>query len=601
MCATFRDEMRTAGKQEDLVRKQRDGKGQRGFALMYSAILLTVLTVFCGLAVDATILFLVRAKLSSAVDAAALSGARSVNLGTDVNTANTSATSAAKSFFLANFPNGYLGSVPIDLTSQFTANFNDNSTSGLLTVAVTANVQAPVYFMRILGFQNITVSAAGSATRRALAVMLVLDISGSMANSYNGGTACAAMQSAADNFISNFSPYDYLGMIAFDTTAHLKYPPDTSWKTGNALKNKIDALTCQNSTNTPAALNLAYTELKTAINLPLAVNTIVLFTDGMPNSISSAAWPVRNFVDTRFAYSSGPAVDPTACPKSKWGTGYCGVKVTNGNCDKNVSGGSCVCTSESTQCTMSACTTGSGTSTMTGAISQSPGYALTGTTNGLAKDFDGDSTPSGAPSGCPGATSGDSLRQTIAYIPATDRWGNAITYASGSEFKDLWVFPVNNECNPNGTCANLGGLWSSYPGGTNSNFYPATDPQVGTAVTSSGHWRFDQPTSIGAAGMNAAASQAATIRADTTYNVTIHSIFLLGNGSDPVDKYFLPRVSNLALIPPLPLYEPSNTASVTNPAYSSSQQTGLFFAASDKSLLNQLFAKIASQLLRLNQ
>ena len=578
----------------------RDGRRrQRGFALMYTAIALTVLTIFCGLAVDATILFLVRAKLSSAVDAAALSGARSVNLGTDISTAQSSATSAAKSFFLANFPDRYLGSQSIDMTNNFHATFNQNASSGLLTVSVNASVGAPVYFMRILGFQNITVSAAGSATRRALAVILVLDISGSMANSYNGGTACDAMKSAADNFISNFSPYDYLGMVAFDTTAHLKYAPNTTWKTGNALKTQIDALSCANSTNTTAALNLAYSQLKNSIRLPLAVNTIVLFTDGMPNSIS-AAYPVRDFVDTRFGYSGGPAVDPTKCPKSSWGTGYCGVKVTNGNCDKNKSGTTCSCTSDSDLCIMSKCTANS--ATITGAMSQNPSYQLTGNTGGLAKDFDSDSSIASAPAGCPSSTSGNGLRQTIAYIPDNDRWGNAIKYPSGGEFRDLWVFPVHNQCNPSGTCAYTGGLWTDYnPGASGSNFFPPNDPGMGTAVTSSGHWRFDQPTTIGAAGMNSAASQAAAIRADTTYNITIHSIYLLGNGTDPVDKYFLPRVSNLQQIPKLPLYEPNNTASVTNPAYNSSQQTGLFFAASDKAQLNQLFAKIASQLLRLNQ
>ncbi|MGA2182189.1 MAG: VWA domain-containing protein [Bryobacteraceae bacterium] len=571
------------------MRTKRDGtQRRRGFALMYTAIALTVLTVFCGLAVDATVLFLVRAKLSAAVDAAALSGARSVNLGTDVATANSAATSAAQSFFLANFPNGYLGSQAMDMTHNFTATFNQNATTGLLTVAVTANVQAPVYFMRILGFSNITVSAAGSATRRALAVMLVLDISGSMANSYNGGTACAAMQTAADNFISNFSPYDYLGMISFEGTAHLTYPPDTNWKTGNALKNMIDALSCSGSTNTTAALNLAYSQLKTAINLPLAVNTIVLFTDGMPNAISSNAWPVRNFVDTRYGGSSSISVDPTTCPNdgSHYGHGYCGDS-------------SGKCSAEGSLCAMAKCTSTAGTISG-GVISQSPNYHLTGTSNGLDTDFDGESIPSNV-SGCPALNSNDGLRQTIAYIPDTDRFGNSVKYASGSQFRDLWVFPVNNQCNPSGTCAYLGGLWSSYPGGTNSNFYPASDPALSHAVTSSGHWRFDQPTSIGAAGMNAAASQAATIRSDTTYNIAIHSIYLLGNGTDPVDKYFLPRVSNVAQVPPLPLYEATGTAAVANPGYVSTQTTGLFFAASDKSQLNQLFAKIASSLLRLNQ
>jgi len=311
------------------------------------------------------------------------------------------------------------------------------------------------------------------------------------------------------------------------------------------------------------------------------------------------------------------AVDPTACPKAQWGTGFCGVtsvaSKSNGNysnCDPNNKTGTCYCTSGSTLCTMAACTTSS-TSTLTGAISQSPGYALTGNTNGLAQDFDTDSAPSGIPTGCSqGATSGNPLRQVLAYIPASDRFGNAVTQPTGQVFKDNWVFYANNECNPTGTCAYLGGLWSTYypeaqplkaTSNPYSNFFPATDPGTGKSNSASNEWRFDQPTTIGAAGMNSAVSQANTIRNDTTYNITINSIFLLGDGTDPVDKYFLPTISNLQDIPALPLYEPTGTQSVTNPLYNSNQKSGVFDAADNPAELEQLFQQIASSLLRLNQ
>lgn len=539
---------------------------QRGFALMYSAIILTVLTVFCGLAIDATILFLVRSKLSSAVDAAALAGARSVNLGTSQAAANIAATSTAQSFFLANFPNGFLGSQALDMTNNFSATFNQNVTTGLLTVAVTANVAAPVYFMRVLGFQNITVSAAGNATRRALVVMLVLDVSSSMNNSYNGGTACDAMQAAAVNFVSNFSAYDYLGVVSFDYSAHATYPPDTNWKTGNALANKINALNCSGNTNTTAGLHLAYTQL-TGVGLPLAVNTIVLFTDGMPNGVS-AAFPTRTVKDTIYGYSGGPIG----------------------------------CTSTGSQCLMPTCTSTS--KTVSGVLIQGSGYAGTGDINGLYTDFDGEPDPSlNIPAGC---SEGTALRQTLAYIPATDRFGNKITWTGANTFRNNWVFGVNNECNPNGTCAYLGGPYSSNTGvASGSNFFPAIDPNTGKAHPYASQWRLDQPTTIGAASMNAAADQAKTIRSalvgGQNYTITIHSIFLLGNGADPVDKSFLPIVSNLQQIPPLPLYEPTGTANITNPYYDSTAQTGQFLAATDKSKLNLLFAQIASSLLRISR
>lgn len=520
---------------------------EQGIALILTSLATVFLSLFTGLAIDGTLLMVVEGRLSAAVDAAALGAGRSLNLGSTVTEANSYASQAGQTFFMANFPQGYMGVAPFTASSAVQSTFSLGA-NGVVNVAVTAQVTAPVYFMRLAGFTSAPLSATGTASRRGLVMMIVLDISGSMNNYYNGSTACATMVQAASNFANNFSAYDTLGLVAFESIAHLKYPISSNWKVGNALVNEINALTCTGSTNTTGALNLAYSEIK-SVGLPLALNAIVLFTDGMPNSVS-AAYPFRTAVDTRYGYSGGP-------------TG---------------------CTSNSTLCSMPVCTTKSGT--VSGAISQSPNYLGTGNTNGLSKDFDSDPTPSGFPSGCP--TSNNGLRQTLAYIPDIDRWGN-----STHSFNDTWVYPVNKQCNPSGTCAYTGGLFANYPTvGTGSNFFTSGPYQ--------GHWRFDQPTTIGAAGMNTAINQGYAIRSDTTYNIVIHSIFLLGNGSDPVQKYFLPFISNLQEVPALPLYEPTGTSPIVNPYYQSSQQTGLFFAASDKSQLAGLFAQIASSLLRLS-
>ncbi len=520
---------------------------EQGIALILTSLATVFLSLFAGLAVDATLLMVVEGRLSAAVDAAALGAGRSLNLGSTPAEANTYAAQAGQAFFMANFPQGYMGVAPFTPSSAVTSTFSLGA-NGVVNIAVSASISAPVYFMRLAGFTAAPLTATGTASRRGLVMMMVLDISGSMNNYYNGSTACQAMVQAASNFAQNFSAYDTLGLVAFESIAHLKYPISSNWKVGNALVNEINALACTGSTNTTAALNLAYSQIK-SVGLPLALNAIVLFTDGMPNSISGP-YPFRTSVDTRYGFSGGPSG----------------------------------CTNNAALCSMPVCTTKSGT--IIGAISQYPNFLGTGHTSGLSKDFDSDSTPSGFPSGCP--TSNDGLRQTLAYIPDTDRWGN-----STHGFNDTWVYPADWQCNPSGTCAYTGGQFTSYPTiGTGSNFFKS-GPY-------SGKWRFDQPTSIGAAGMNSAINQATAIRADTTYNIVIHSIFLLGNGTDPVDKYFLPFVSNLQQVPALPEYEPTGTLPVVNPYYESGQQTGLFFDASDKSQLAGLFAQIASSLLRLS-
>src|SRR3954468_6264473 len=74
---------------------------QKGFAIIYMAVFLTVLTLFVGLAVDSGRAYLVKAQLSKAVDGAALGAARMLNSGDP--------RGEATRIFKANFPAGYLG------------------------------------------------------------------------------------------------------------------------------------------------------------------------------------------------------------------------------------------------------------------------------------------------------------------------------------------------------------------------------------------------------------------------------------------------------------------------------------------------------------
>ena len=74
-----------------------------------------------GLAVDSGTMYVIKGRLSSAVDAAALAAGRSVNLANTVAAASAAATATATQFFNANFPNGYLGTGTMSLaTPTFT-------------------------------------------------------------------------------------------------------------------------------------------------------------------------------------------------------------------------------------------------------------------------------------------------------------------------------------------------------------------------------------------------------------------------------------------------------------------------------------------------
>jgi Flp pilus assembly protein TadG len=610
MRGTFRED---GEKYQEALMKTKGGRtrGRQGFALMYCAIALTVLTVFCGLAIDATVLFMVRAKLSGAVDAAALAGARSVNLGSTQAEAQTSAYTAADTFFLANFPNGYLGSQAITMpaigstNTSYDPSFSQSNSTGLITMQVTAQVQAPIYFMRILGFQNITVSAAGTAKRRALVMMLVLDISSSMGN--GAGSSCAAMVTAAQSFVTMFSPYDEIGLITFDLTAHLKDTPTTSHASGSTLYNDIGAISCGSNTNTISALDMAYQQIK-AQNLPLALNTIVLFTDGSPNGIT-ATFAARAAADTRY----GPQyVNPPASPNACSDTAANGTSYDNNN--------------EYSTCNMPVLCTNAA-DTMFGSIAQWGNQNSWGAnTVGLAQPADygayaatNTDNQITLPTSCGAHQSdlsggGTSIRNFIAYIPDTDFYGNNLRHGvavtagapaaqaevlGGWDTRENWLFQQNLETN-GAISKNTGAVWrpTYNTTGTASNFFSA-GPYINKL-------RPDQPNTIVAASMNGAMSEAARIRSDATYNPVIHTIYLTGNALDSVDHEFLAIIANVQQITDLPYdanYQapPNDPIAWANPAYQSTQQSGKYLVTSNNSQLSQLFAILASEVLRLSK
>jgi len=564
---------------------------QRGIALLLTTLMMAGLLSAVGLAVDAGMLFVVRSRLGSAADSAALAAGRGVNLGNDVAAAQASATSSAQRFMDANFPSGYLGtgvgsyrSIQTNFSLQTDTAGNPN---GILVVSVDAMVHAPVYFMRFWGVNSVPVRTTGTVTRRNLVMILVLDESSSMGGRQSPvGTirttlpstanSCEAMVYSSAQFVDYFSPYDNLGMVRFNMTAKIEYPASTNFKlAGSAgVKNDIANLNCGGNTNHTSALEAAYQEIM-RINQPLAFNVIVLFTDGASNGVP-AAYPRRTSVDTRL----GPAknVSSTNPPDVPPGN--------RANCLD--SSGTKTCINMPVVCTAG---------TASGVITQTSGFNVnSGSRDGLFESILGDSnTPSSFPSGCP--SSGTTMTsQSLAYIPDTDLFGNSTHGA-----KDNWVMQVNQQCAPssvpitagNNRCKNIGGAWASYPGvGLGSNFF--------TAGPYSGKFRSDYTNAIGVASMNSAINQANRIRSDTTYKIRIDSIYLQGNGGDPVDRDFLAMISNQENIPAL-IYEPIGTPSYANPNYQATQQEGTYTQTVNALELSNLFAELASSLLRISQ
>jgi Flp pilus assembly protein TadG len=613
----------------DTMRKTRRPR-QKGIALLLNACMLIFTVAVVGLSVDAGSMYLIKARMNAAVDAASLAAGRSINLTNSLSAAQTAASSTATNFFNANFPVHYMGTlgtptVSANLTQQLDTNGN---ITGVLNVAVTASAAAPTYFMNIFNISQVTVAATGTASRRSLVMVLVLDQSSSMnATASDGNTACQDMVTAAQNFITLFSPYDQIGLVKFDYTAYATYPPSTSYQDGT-LNGDIGVIAsnCGNNTNTTSALDMAYQMIQT-VNLPLAENVIILFTDGSPNGIT-ANFPVRLSVDNRWGpASAGPPVPP-AQSGNKYGQ--------NRSCDTSNSGDTYgnspdgVCANMPVTCTVSGTVFG----TMTQVSNQDP---FGGSLSGLFKPKSTDSSPTG-PAGC----GFNFIKQTIAYIPDTDAYGNSthgvvatVTASAGTPntvstvgpsaglvTRDNWIYQVN--CAPGtGTspnCKFYGGLWSNYSGiGSGSNFFQSGDGVywkpiangVGSSATDTFVLRPDQPNTIVAASMNTAMAEAYNVRNDfqgtsrasvTLFHPVIHTIYLTGNGQDAIDHEFLPIISNTPQILPLP-YDANPGATFTqyaNPAFQIHQESGQYLVTSDASQLQGLFHQLASEVIRIS-
>lgn len=494
---------------------------ESGTAVILTGLMLLFTIPAVGLAIDAGVLYVVRARLASACDAASLATARNLNLGITLAEQEVAAKARGAAFFTANFPDSYMSTSGTQKTITL-AQLNAST----ITVTTSATTNAPLYFMRLLGGTVAVAGAMGKASRRDVNLMVVLDRSTSMA-----GTPCTDMKAAATNFVNMFAnDRDTLGMVAFGTDVYLAYPPSDQFKNpGSAnglLTNRISALTCNGYTNASAGFATAYQQLLT-INQPLALNLIVFFTDGEPTAFS-AKFPVKTVADTRYGDGDTCAVNTT-----------CSLPKSTCNDDNN---------RVSTHASWGVF------AGKTGVLRVAPGAvsSTTGDTDGLYQtttttwSSGSDLIPSGQRTNCQFGSDQSRARRDLAYIPPTDLFENS---TSGYE---------------NAT----GGNWT----------FQGSNPYVGRI-------RIDRPSVVTRVARNLADNAAKTARSNVNIPVTTFTIGLGSNGG--VNHTLLRRMAN----DPDPL----------NTAYESSKPAGAYAYAPNSADLNEVFNRIASEILRLAQ
>lgn len=240
--------------------------GESGAVLAFVALSLVGIIGLGGLAIDLGRGYVVKVRLARAVDAAALAGASAVRLGEA--TARQHATAVAA---LNGLRDGVDG---VDLTLEF-----DTNAEGEHTVAASVERSVPVTLMRILGWEELDVSAAAVAAVPPVDLVLVLDQSGSLATQ----NAWDDLQTAAKSFVGYFNDViDQLGLVHFQVRANHSFDIDQFFTT--PIGSAIDNMNSVGDTNTGEGLRLALEQMQAGNLRERSVKVVVFFTDGRPTA-----------------------------------------------------------------------------------------------------------------------------------------------------------------------------------------------------------------------------------------------------------------------------------------------------------------------------
>lgn len=279
----------------------------KGQVIVLVAISLIVIFALAALAIDVGIAYNIKAKLNSAVDGAALAAGRAVKQGYSDSEREINAKNAAKKFFSANYPSGYMSSTLLSPEPTTTVVHNGN---GSWTISVTNSATPPLYFARAVGWNAMNVNALAETTVRDLDMILVLDTSGSMDKSDPDDPrhrrAIDLLAPAAWNFINRFEAAnggDRIGVITFASGAVANLEIDKTDTRGfdkQAIRNLlckspnfdvdcVNNLPASGSTASGEAMRRALTDLNLVPSSKRSsLRIIVFFSDGAPNDVSGS-------------------------------------------------------------------------------------------------------------------------------------------------------------------------------------------------------------------------------------------------------------------------------------------------------------------------
>jgi len=303
--------------------------GRRGGVAIWGAFLAVPLLGFMGLGVDSARGYLVRARLSQALDAAGLAAGKQF-------TNEAKAIEAAQMVFKANFPSTYMDAA---LTGP-TITFNTEAQ----TVKVTASAVLPTYFVHLVGVNTFKVAAEAEVMRNGtnLEIALVLDVTGSM---NNPSSKIADLKLAAKDLIDivvyadQTEYYSKVTIVPYSNSVNVGALADQVRGNITTTTKTITAITKANPavvTSANHGLNNGDKIFITGATGMTQVNnstTARSSTSSASPSTNAAFWVVANKTTNTFQlrYPSGTNVNSTS-----WGT-YSGsagrIHCTTAGCD----------------------------------------------------------------------------------------------------------------------------------------------------------------------------------------------------------------------------------------------------------------------------
>lgn len=249
---------------------------RNGYVMVFGILMIALILIpAMGLAIDVGLMYTVESVMSAAADAAAVAGARDLARGSNSAAQLANAQATAIAYFNANFPSGYLWSKNLTVSSVAAT-----SQTAMRTVTTTASVDLPLIFLSMLHMSSQHISTSSTASRRDVNVMIVMDRSGSLAQS----GSCAPLIAAAVGFVSKFAQTrDNVGLITFGTGSLVDAVPSTNFQPN--VQNILNSVNCTGATSSAQALWQGYDQL-VQLNQTGALNAILFFTDGRPTAVT---------------------------------------------------------------------------------------------------------------------------------------------------------------------------------------------------------------------------------------------------------------------------------------------------------------------------